>query len=298
MTNMSSESNSNGRSSFWNMTAVAALTLSVAFAAGNIYLLSKTDKLEQQVKQVKASSQEEIANLEHTLAARHQDSNKSIDELKQALEASGTRSTQAAVKASQAARRYSDELSKKLTAQEQVQQSQLEENKALTAQLGEMKELTSNTDTRVSGIATDVTTVKTEVSQNKSELDKTIADLHSVRGDLGVQSGLVATNAKELAALRALGERDYVEFQLSKTKTPQRVGDVALQLKKSDLRRNRYTIELVANDKRIEKKDRSINEPVQFYMAKARIPYELVVNEVTNDKIIGYLSVPKVRESR
>jgi hypothetical protein len=119
-----------------------------------------------------------------------------------------------------------------------------------------------------------------------------------VRGDLGIQSGLIATNAKELAALRAMGERDYFEFNLAKTKAPQRIGDIAVQLKKMDNRRNRYTIEVISNDKRVEKKDRTVNEPVQFYMAKARLPYELVVNEVRKDSIVGYLAAPKVREVR
>ena len=91
---------------------------------------------------------------------------------------------------------------------------------------------------------------------------------------------------------------NYFEFQLTKTKAPQKIGDVAVQVKRMDTKRNRYTIELIADDKKVEKKDRSVNEPVQFYMAKARIPYEIVVNEVRNDRIVGYLATPKVREMR
>jgi hypothetical protein len=85
---------------------------------------------------------------------------------------------------------------------------------------------------------------------------------------------------------------------LVKTKNPQRVGDVAIKLKKLDSRKNRFTIELIANDKKMEKKDRTINEPVQFYMAKTRLPHEIVVNEVQRDKIVGYLSMPKLKEAR
>jgi hypothetical protein len=129
-------------------------------------------------------------------------------------------------------------------------------------------------------------------------MDGTLSDLRTVRGDLGLQSGLIATNAKELSALRALGDRDYIEFDLPKTKNPQRIGDVSILLRKSDEKRNRYTIELIANDKTVEKKDRNINEPVQFYLARARRPYEIVVNEVRKDRIVGYLAAPKLRAAR
>ena len=113
-----------------------------------------------------------------------------------------------------------------------------------------------------------------------------------------MQSGLIATNAKELSALRELGERNYVEFKITKSKAPQKVGDVSVLLKSVDIKKNKYTIELIADDKSTEKKDRSLNEPVQFLMAKARQPYELVVNDIKKDLIAGYVSVPKVQVPR
>ena len=140
--------------------------------------------------------------------------------------------------------------------------------------------------------------LRTEAAATKSELEKTIADLKSTRGDLGVQSGLIATNSKELSALKALGERNYTEFKLAKEKTAQRVGDVQIRLKSVDQKKNRYTIELIADDKLVEKKDKTINEPVQFLLSRATQPYELVVNEVKKDLIVGYVSAPKVQQSR
>ena len=114
-----------------------------------------------------------------------------------------------------------------------------------------------------------------------------------------MQSGLIATNAKELAALKALGERNIFEFTLStKSKTAQKVGDVLLHAKKADVKKNKYTMEITADDKVVEKKDRGVNEPVQFYTSKARQPYEVVVNEVKKDTIVGYLSTPKVQAAR
>ena len=119
-----------------------------------------------------------------------------------------------------------------------------------------------------------------------------------VTGDLGVQSGYIATNGKELSALKRLGERNYFEFNLAKAKTPQKVGDITLLLKKTDQKKNKYTVEISADDKKTEKKDKNVNEPVQFYVAKARQPYELVVNEVGKDLIKGYLATPKDQIAR
>ena len=140
--------------------------------------------------------------------------------------------------------------------------------------------------------------VSTDVGGVKTELQKATAQLKSVQGDLGVQSGLIATNATELEALKRLGERNYFEFRVGKTKDPQRVADITLLLKKTDPKRNRYTVEVMADDKLTEKKDKNINEPVQFYTSKAKQPYELVVNTVRKDLIIGYLATPKVQSTR
>jgi hypothetical protein len=141
-----------------------------------------------------------------------------------------------------------------------------------------------------------VGTVKSDVASTKSGLERVTADLHRTTGDMGVMSGLIATNSKELAALREIGERDYLEFRIAKAKDLTRVGDVSVRLKKADAKRNRFSMELVADDKRVEKKDRNVNEPVQFYvLSKARQPYELVVNEVRKDEIVGYLAVPKLK---
>jgi hypothetical protein len=113
-----------------------------------------------------------------------------------------------------------------------------------------------------------------------------------------VQSGLIATNAQELQALRRLGERNYIEIKLGKTKVPQRVGDITLKLKSTDTKKNKYTVEVNADDKLTEKKDKNVNEPIQFYTSKAKQPYEIVINQVQKDMIVGYLSTPKEQSGR
>lgn len=298
-TPMSTQSSEPVKSSWWTKTTAAATVLGVALAGGNVYLLNRTNTLESQMKDLRSATKTEIVALQQQNESLAAQNGQQFNALEARITETGAKSAKAASQAMSAAavnaKKVSDQIARKLDEQ---QKAQLAQHEALTAQLGELKQDASQIDSKVTGVATEVNGVKTEVAQTKSDLDKTISDLKSVRGDLGVQSGLIATNSKELAALRALGERDYVEFQLPKTKAPQRIGDVAVQLKKSDTKRNRYTIELIANDKRVEKKDRTINEPVQFYMASARTPYEIVVNEVRNDKIVGYLAAPKVRNMR
>jgi hypothetical protein len=109
---------------------------------------------------------------------------------------------------------------------------------------------------------------------------------------------LIATNGKELDALKQLGERNYAEFTIQKSKQPQRVGDIMVQLKKADPKRNRFTISVIADDKTVEKKDRTVNEPIQFYTSKAKQPEEIVVNSVSKNSIAGYLAMPKVQTGR
>ena len=145
---------------------------------------------------------------------------------------------------------------------------------------------------------TKIETVSTDVQNTKGQLEQTVANLRRVAGDVDNHSSLIATNGKELDALKALGERNYTEFKLTKSKEPSRVGDLMVQLKKSDLKRNRFTIEVTADDKKVEKKDRTINEPIQFYTSKAKQPYEIVVNQVGKDTISGYLAIPKVLTAR
>ncbi len=162
--------------------------------------------------------------------------------------------------------------------------------------MSEVRSEAKEANYRLTDITTQVGTVKTDVASTRGELDRTISDLRRTTGDLGVMSGLIATNGRELQALRELGERDYYEFTLTKAKVPQKVGDIQVLVKRTDPKKNRFTLEIVADDKKVEKKDRNLNEPVQFYVvSKARQPYELVVNEIRKDQVVGYLAVPKVK---
>lgn len=174
--------------------------------------------------------------------------------------------------------------------QKQVQSEQQRQQQAIN----EVKQTADTTNTKLTGVSNDVGVVKTDLTNTKSQLEQTIANLKRVAGDVDGQGSLIATNGKELAALKALGEKNYYEFTLPKSKHPQKVGDIMVQLKKADTKHNRYTIDVLADDKKVEKKDKTINEPVQFFLAKSRQPAEIVVNEVRKNTIVGYLAEPKV----
>ncbi|MCL4843818.1 MAG: hypothetical protein KJZ79_18350 [Bryobacteraceae bacterium] len=261
----------------------------LALIAANVYLFLQIDGLKQQMAQGQQVLVDELGKVRETNTVSAAAARQKVDSLRDELEAARRQQQMAVGQAKVDATRHAEDLARKL------EQQQRAVEQAVRSEIKEVEQTASN---RIGEVSTEVNTVRTEVSNTKGELDRTIASLKSVAGDLGVQSGLIATNSTELSALKALGERNYFEFNLTKTKQPQRVGDILVQLKKADQKRNRYTVEVIADDKKTEKKDRNINEPVQFYTSKARQPYEIVVNTVGKDRIQGYLATPKVQIAR
>src|SRR5262249_8050157 len=137
--------------------------------------------------------------------------------------------------------------------------------------------------TKIAGVSGEVQVVRTD-------LDATREDLASSKRDLNT---LIAHNSTELAELRRRGERDYIEFDIRKNKQYDHVGDVLVQLKKTDVKKQKFDVVINADDSAILKKDRTANEPVTFLMGRDRVRYEFVVNYVDKDRIRGYLSTPK-----
>jgi hypothetical protein len=160
------------------------------------------------------------------------------------------------------------------------------EQKATEQQVGQVQ-------SDVSSVKTDVGGVKTDVASTQADLAATKTQLTSVMGDAGVMSGLIATNHSELEELRHRGDRSYYEFTLHKGAPAQNVGTIKLQLKKVDTKRSRFTLEVSSDDKNIEKKDKTLDEPVQFYSGKNPALFEVVVNTIAKNQVSGYLSAPK-----
>jgi hypothetical protein len=145
----------------------------------------------------------------------------------------------------------------------------------------------------ISGVKTDVGGVRTDVASTKADLEATKAKLQSTIGDLGMQSGLIAHTAGDLEVLKHKGDRNYYEFTLLKGAKPQPVSTVSLQLKKADTKKGKFTVNVTADDRTIEKKDRNVAEPIQFYSGRDHLLFELVVWSVDKNKATGYLSTPK-----
>lgn len=183
--------------------------------------------------------------------------------------------------------RQLDQRAQALIAREQEDNRRLQDAQKATAQ-------------QVTAVSSDLTNVKTDVGGVRTDLTKTQGDvqgaltqLTSMKGDLSDHSSLIARNAQELDVLKHKGDRSYYEFTLSKgQKKP--VGTVSIELKKADQKKSRFTLVVYADDRSYEKKDRNVDEPLQFYSGKDPALYEIVVNAIPGKNTVsGYLSTPK-----
>jgi outer membrane murein-binding lipoprotein Lpp len=184
-----------------------------------------------------------------------------------------------------------DELARARSLAQSIKKDQQKSDQQLKEQIGEVQ---ADTSTKFGQVATELNGTKSDVAATKADLESTKGKLQSTIGDLGVQSGLIARNHDEVEELKRLGERDIFEFNLNKSaKTPEHVGPIQVLLRKVDTKHFKYTLNVVADDKSIEKKDKTVGEPIQFYVHGARAPYEIVVFDLTKDQAKGYLSTPK-----
>jgi chromosome segregation ATPase len=271
-----------------NLKQALAAGAIVASLAANVFLLFQVRDLQTLEAKNQEIVQNQIDTIKESSTAMTAAQKKHLDELKEDLENRSRQLNAAASQAKREAVTYADEQAKKL-AQENQQTAQAVEktNTALT----DVRLKTDSATARLADVGTDVAGVKTDLASTKTDLDKTRSDLKKVAGDLGVTNGYVATSAKDIEELRRRGEVSIVEFSLKKQKTMQKVGDVSLQLEKSDPKKNRFNVIVLADDKRVEKKDRTVNEPLQFYVAKSL--YQIVVLSVGKDQISGKLQTPK-----
>jgi hypothetical protein len=136
----------------------------------------------------------------------------------------------------------------------------------------------------------DVKALGTDVNGVKTDLDSTKGNIEQLRGEHGE---LIARNHEELEQLKRSGERDYFEFTLTAKGQKEHVGQTQIEMRAASAKKHQYTVALYVDDMRLEKKNKSINEPIYFYAGGSRQPMELVVNQVTDKKISGYLSAPK-----
>jgi hypothetical protein len=172
----------------------------------------------------------------------------------------------------------------------ELQRSQKQAESRITAK---QEKAIGQVSGEVAGVKSDVGGVKTDVATTKTELEATKAKLERTIGDLGMQSGLIARTREDLEVLRRRGERNYFEFALVKGASPTPLSTISLQLKKADQKKSKFTLNVLADDRTIEKKDKTMMEPLQFYTGRDRQLFEVVVFTVEKNKVTGYLSTPK-----
>ncbi len=184
------------------------------------------------------------------------------------------------------------ELARAKSRAEAIRQDQQASDQKLTAQLGQVQK---ENEEKIGAVATEVGGAKKDIEATKTDLEATKGKLERSLGDMNVMSGLIAHSRDDLEDLKRRGDRNYYEFTLQRSKTAQRVGPVQMSLNKTDPKKAKYTITVVADDKTIEKKDKTSGEPVQFYVkgSSRMAPYEIVVFEVGKSQINGYLATPK-----
>jgi phage shock protein A len=266
--------------------------------AGNGYMLMRSNDLQERIARSEGATQVQLSKLHEADAALRQAQEEKFSSIVHDVKTVSDSATSAnvAIKRTRTdAQLHSDEVARQL-AEQNDQVTKLKDT--TTSQFSEFSTNVDGVKANVETVKANVEGVKADVASTQTELAKTGADLKRVMGDMGVMGGLVATNSKDLDALRALGERNYFEFDLSKSQGSKRVGDITLTLKKADMKRNKFNLDVLADDKHLEKKDKTINEPVQLYVAGNMQPYEIVVNQVTKDRVTGYLATPKVKTAR
>lgn len=260
-----------------------ALLLAVGYLLYSNYQFKKQNRLEI------AKITESIQALENRHKANEEKITGLTGEISQAKQAVGDTKTALQKTAAQIqaeGNRTRQELNEAIASKADTAQVQAQVQAAKSdaeAKIGQVS-------TEVGGVKTEVNTVKTDLATTKRDLEGTQRQLVDVKDTL---SAAVAKNATELAELRRKGERDYFEFQIPKKNQMTPIEDIRVILTKTDQKKGKYSMKIIVDDNQLEKKDRTINEPVQFLVGRNRVRYELVINWVKKDSVGGYLSIPK-----
>jgi len=246
--------------------------LFVALGAVGFFAYSSTSKITKDLTDAQKTN--------ITLSTQLEQANNRLAELKSIVEVTQQKVGMTASEVAQAKSRA-----------EAIRKEQVTADQKLTSQLTAVQ---SEANEKIGAVATEVGGAKKDIADTRSDLAATKAKLESTKGDMGVMSGLVARNHDDLEDLKRRGDRNYYEFTIKRAKNAQRVGPIQINLNKTDPKKSKYTMTLVADDRQIEKKDKTSGEPVQFYVGSSRsMPYEIVVFTVGKDQITGYLSTPK-----
>jgi septal ring factor EnvC (AmiA/AmiB activator) len=254
----------------------------VMLAVGNFLVYSNLSDTRKNLEQKVADLKDQNAVLERRLAAADERHNELRGQVVVTQEKLGTTARDL-----ERARAIAKQLSEEQKAAESKLGQQIGQ---VGQQVGALREESGQ---KIAAVGTEVAGAKTDIAATRKDLEQTKTQLMTAIGDITKANTLIARNHDEVSELRRRGERNYVEFDLPKEKQPRRVGDISIQLRSADPKKQKYSILVVADDAKNEKKDKTLYEPVQFYMGRTRALYEIVVNKVSKDRIAGYLATPR-----
>jgi hypothetical protein len=232
-----------------------------------------------------SDTQEQVSTLKKDLAAAANKAERSMEVMREDFnvvrEKLGVTQTQLDV---------ARQVAVKLRAEQESQVKQFDARLSQKADTQQLNQYQQEASTKLGAVTADVSQVRTDVDATKKELEGTRRDLIDVKETLSQQ---IAKNHDELQQLRMKGERNFYEFDIQKKKGPMLVGDLRIGILKTDQKKKKYDLRIVVDDSTLDKKDRTVNEPIQFLVGRTKLRYEIVINEVQKDRLTGYLSTPK-----
>jgi hypothetical protein len=100
-----------------------------------------------------------------------------------------------------------------------------------------------------------------------------------------------------MVALAKRGERNYFEFDRTKSKQFQRFGPLTMSLRKADTKHKNYDLEMIVDDNHLGKKKVNLYEPIWIHTDNDSQPVQIVVNRIEKNLVHGYVSAPKYKAS-
>lgn len=268
----------------WKIAGGLAVAALVGF---NIHLMNKVGDIENSTQSERAAMTAEVGDLEAALSAQTGAHQREISALHESVEKT---KAEAADRARAETRRSAEQLSKLIAQKEREQQDMF---------LSEIGTVRGETDTNRKGIEdvnTRVVGVQGELDQTRASLNQTADLLASTQSDVDGISGRVGTHEAAIERLKMQGQRDVTEFNLPVSKERTKVESVQMRVKDIDFKKNRYTLEVMADDRIVTHKDRLLNQPVEFYVTGVAQPYEVVVTDIERNQVSGYLATPKFKQ--
>lgn len=268
--------------------AVLALAV-VAAMAMNVYLFSRVKRLEVEALTMQMSTDEEFSKVHEGSVYRGTQARRELEELRKQLSETHK---QISKQAEASTRRRTRKLAESVSKQQRVQQEVL---------LGELRDVAGKAGQAQEGVTAvegELETVKSAAEQTRLQLSKTGAALASTRDLIAELDGQMGEQGKKIETLQQLGERQRVVFVLNKSKQSQKVADLQLRLRAANPKRNRYSLDVIADDKKIQQKNKHLHEALRFYLPGSPQPYEIVVTQMTKNQVIGYVSKAKTEMAR